>query len=254
MMLFWPGLLLLCISPLTQRSALHPKHLLAGIPARGLLLVQWPLHHSCAQSATPPGLCRRADGPGPAKVRPARLLDSRTPPGSSHSASLPFSRHRATQGALCRLNVSCAIGLAFCTGKSPTWAAAASSSCSLGARVTGTGSRDHVHDAMQQTCSGSCIPAWQAQVQVHTVTGPRERSTPRKAQASCTTFSLQCRLMYADVCRVQVLLFTDKDTTPPLLQALSANLEPLGLLFADVHAEDKEVLQQFGVDKVHSCL
>ena len=50
--------------------------------------------------------------------------------------------------------------------------------------------------------------------------------------------------------RPKVLLFTDKPQTPPLFQALAANLEPLGLLFADVAAQDAGVLQQFGVEKV----
>ena len=53
--------------------------------------------------------------------------------------------------------------------------------------------------------------------------------------------------------RPKVLLFTDKPQTPPLFQALAANLEPLGLLFADVAAQDAEALQQLGVEKVPAC-
>ena len=50
-----------------------------------------------------------------------------------------------------------------------------------------------------------------------------------------------------------MLLFTDKDSTPPVFEALAANLESLGLVFADVSASQADVLEQFSVDKASSC-
>ena len=48
----------------------------------------------------------------------------------------------------------------------------------------------------------------------------------------------------------KVLLFTDKDATPPLFAALSINLRARRLLFADVHSSQQDVMEQFGVSKV----
>ena len=48
----------------------------------------------------------------------------------------------------------------------------------------------------------------------------------------------------------KVLLFTDKEATPPLFAALSSNLRSKKLLFADVHSSQKAVMEQFGVAKV----
>lgn len=47
-----------------------------------------------------------------------------------------------------------------------------------------------------------------------------------------------------------MLLFTDKEAAPPLFAALSVNLRARKLLFADVHASQKAVMEQFGVTQV----
>ena len=39
-----------------------------------------------------------------------------------------------------------------------------------------------------------------------------------------------------------------------MFEALAANYESLGLVFADVPASETEVLKQFSVEKVRSCL
>ena len=52
----------------------------------------------------------------------------------------------------------------------------------------------------------------------------------------------------------QVLLFTDKDSTPPVFEALAANLESQGLVFADVSADQAAALEQFSVDKARTIL
>lgn len=52
----------------------------------------------------------------------------------------------------------------------------------------------------------------------------------------------------------KLVLFTDKPTTPPLFAALAVNYGRRGLDCFDVHGDEKEVLQQFGVRKVPSVV
>lgn len=52
----------------------------------------------------------------------------------------------------------------------------------------------------------------------------------------------------------QVFLFTDKDETPPVFNALAANMRKYKYLFADVHSSDRELMEKFGIEKVNACL
>ena len=85
---------------------------------------------------------------------------------------------------------------------------------------------------------------------------------------SCTTVAQLHESWAAYICRSQivfeihegvctllqvpkVLLFTDKEETPPLFAALSVNFRHRQLLFADVHSGEQAVMEQFGVAKVN---
>ncbi len=47
-----------------------------------------------------------------------------------------------------------------------------------------------------------------------------------------------------------VILFTDKDTTPPVFAALSVNLRKYRYKFADAHSSDTALMSQFNIKKV----
>jgi hypothetical protein len=47
-----------------------------------------------------------------------------------------------------------------------------------------------------------------------------------------------------------IILFTDKEETPPVFAALSVNLRKYKYRFADVHSSDTDLMQQFHIQKV----
>ncbi len=47
-----------------------------------------------------------------------------------------------------------------------------------------------------------------------------------------------------------VILFTDKETTPPVFAALSVNLRKYRYKFADAHSSDTALMSQFNIKKV----
>jgi hypothetical protein len=49
---------------------------------------------------------------------------------------------------------------------------------------------------------------------------------------------------------LQVFLFTDKEETPAVFNALAANMRNYKYIFADVHSSQGEVMEKFGVEKV----
>jgi hypothetical protein len=52
--------------------------------------------------------------------------------------------------------------------------------------------------------------------------------------------------------RLQVFLFTDKEETPAVFNALAANMRNYKYIFADVHSSQEEVMEKFGVEKVRN--
>ncbi len=50
--------------------------------------------------------------------------------------------------------------------------------------------------------------------------------------------------------RRKVFLVTDKDATPGVFAALSANLRKYKYVFADIHSSDAQAVKRLGVDKV----
>ena len=77
------------------------------------------------------------------------------------------------------------------------------------------------------------------------VTGDHEQVTVLASNKSLSRSIVHSQL--------QVILFTERDSTPGIFGALSVNLRKAGYDFADVHSSSKQILEEFGVHKVRCC-